>query len=222
VNRIKHKFVLNGAKSRKRNTDTLSYFGIATLIVGLLTLPTACGGPGNYVWVNDAPDVYFKPPPALTISPGDLISVRVFGQEPLSARATVRTDGAIAMPLIGDIAVAGKSPTVVAREVEARLKPFVTTPNVVVVVDESRIRIVTIGEVRRTGTIVLEAGETGLLSALANAGGLTDFASHSGIYVVRPEANGVIRIRFTYEDIIRGVGRAAIFRLRSGDQLVVE
>jgi polysaccharide biosynthesis/export protein len=216
-------FISNRSNARSTNTGALSHFGISTLIVWLFTLSTACVGPGNYVWVNDAPDMYFKPPPALTISPGDLISVRVFGQEPLSVvRTTVRMDGAIAMPLIGDIAVAGKSPTVVAREVEARLKPFVTTPNVVVVVDESRIRIVAIGEVRRTGTIVLEAGETGLLSALANAGGLTDFASHSGVYVVRPEVNGVIRIRFAYEDIIRGVGRAAIFRLRSGDQLVVE
>jgi polysaccharide export outer membrane protein len=192
------------------------------LYTGLITLTVGCGGAGNYVWVSDAPETYFKPPPALTISPGDLISVRVFGQEPLSVRTAVRSDGAVAMPLIGDVTVAGKSPTVVAREVESRLVPFVTTPNVVVVVDESRVRIVAIGEVRRTGTIVLEAGETGLLSALANAGGLTEFASHSCVFVVRPEINGVIRIRFAYEDIIRGIGRTAAFRLRNGDQLVVE
>lgn len=194
--------------------------------VGLLALIAAstgaCASAGSFIWVNEAPDAYFKPAPALTISSGDIISVKVFGQDPLSVKALVRPDGAIAMPLIGDIQVGGKSPNIVAREVEARLVPYVTTPNVVVVVEESRIRVVSIGEVRRTGTIVLEAGETGMLAALANAGGLTDFADDSQVYVLRQSPTGVIRIRFRYDEIIRGVGRAAAFRLRSGDQIVVE
>jgi polysaccharide export outer membrane protein len=193
----------------------------------LLALAVACSsalgcGSGSFVWVQDAPDVYFHPKPAMTILPGDVISVKVFGQDPLSIRATVRPDGAVVMPLIGDVAVAGKLPGTVAREVEARLVPFVTTPNVVVVVEESRVRIVAAGEVHHPGPVVLEAGETGLLPALAAAGGLTEFAGESQIYVIRTEINGTYRIRFNYEDIIRGIGRAAAFRLRTGDSLVVE
>ena len=195
---------------------------LAALTSALLIASTACGSAGAYVWVNDAPEALFRPSPGLLIDQGDVVNVRVFGQEPLSVRTPVRSDGAIVMPLIGDVAVVGKKPAAVANEIETRLRPFVTTPNVIVVVEESHTRIVAIGEIRRPGTIVLEAGETGLLPALANAGGLTEFASESRIFVLRAEPNGTFRIRFLYDDIIRGTGRAAAFRLRNGDQLVVE
>ena len=190
-------------------------------ILGLVVV-TGCGSAGAFTWIDDAPETFFRPTPGLLIGPGDMVSIKVFGQEPLSVRTPVRSDGIVVMPLIGDVAVVGKKPEVVAREVESRLQPFVTTPNVVIVVEESHVRIVAIGEVRRPGTIVLDAGETGLLPALANAGGLTEFASESRIFVLRSEPSGIFRIRFLYEDIIRGVGRAATFRLHSGDQIVVE
>ncbi|HEY5958268.1 MAG TPA: hypothetical protein VIV60_17005, partial [Polyangiaceae bacterium] len=61
-----------------------------------------------------------------------------------------------------------------------------------------------------------------LLDALANAGGLTEFASNSSIFVLRAQGSGFHRIRFDYEDLIRGVGRAASFRLKAGDRIVVE
>lgn len=190
--------------------------------MSLLLAMTGCGSVGAFVWVDDAPEEFFRPPPGLPVEPGDLLSIRVFGQEPLSVKSKVRPDGVIAMPLIGDVIVAGKKTEVIAKEIEGRLQPFVTTPNVVVVVEESHTRIVAIGEIRRPGTIVLESGENGLLPALANAGGLTEFASESRIFVLRSELNGTYRIRFQYDDVIRGVGRAAAFRLRNGDQLVVE
>lgn len=195
---------------------------VSTFLIGLAAAGGACAGAGRFIWVDEAPAVFFSPPPGLLISSGDLISIRVFGQEPLSGRSQVRADGMIALPLIGDVVVAGKSPGAVAKEIEARLVPFVNSPNVVVVIEESRTRIVAIGEIHRPGTLVLEAGETGLLPALANAGGLTDFASSSGVYVLRSDSSGTFRIRFQYDDIIRGVGRAAAFKLRNGDQIVVE
>lgn len=183
---------------------------------------SACAGSGPYTWVDDAPANFFKPSPGLIIAPGDLVSVKVFGQEPLSVKSQVRSDGMIAMPLIGDVGMAGKSPGVVAKEIEARLVPYVTVPNVVVVIEESRTRVVVIGEVHKPGTLVLEAGETGLLPALANAGGITEFASGSGVYVLRSESGTSYRIRFQYDDIVRGLGNAAAFRLHTGDQIVVE
>lgn len=206
---------------RTSGTGSRTWAKIST--IALLVAANGCGGAGAFVWVDDAPTSFFRPPAGLLIASGDLISVRVFGQEPLStARVQVRSDGMIAMPLIGDVAVVGKSPGAVAKEIETRLVPFVTTPNVVVVIEESRTRVVAIGEIRRPGTLILEAGETGLLPALANAGGLTEFASGSGVYVLRSDSSGTYRIRFQYDDIVRGVGHAAAFRLHSGDQIVVE
>ena len=210
--------------SRRPIADSVSAvrrcFELLVVVASLAT--SSCGSAGAFVWIDDAPDTLFRRSPELVIGPGDMVSIKVFGQEPLSVRTAVRTDGIVVMPLIGDVLVTGKKPEVVAKEVESRLQPYVTTPNVVVVLEESHVRIVAIGEIRRPGSIVLDAGEAGLLPALANAGGLTEFASESRIFVLRTEPGGSYRIRFQYDDIVRGVGRAALFRLRSGDQLVVE
>lgn len=190
--------------------------------VSLLIAPVSCASLGTYVWADDAPEAYFRPPPELLIATGDTVGIRVFGQEPLSVHEIVRSDGVIVMPLIGNVVVLGKSPEAVAKGVEARLQPYVTNPNVVVVVEESRIRVVAMGEVRHVGPILLESGDSGLLAALAAAGGITEFATESRVFVLRPQPQGIYRIRFKYDDIVRGVGRAAAFRLRAGDQLVVE
>ncbi len=190
--------------------------------LGVLLLASGCGSAGTFVWVDAAPEVYFRPAPRLLIRAGDTISVRVFGQEALSVRVKVRTDGVIAMPLIGYVPVSGKDTEAIAKEVEQRLRPFVTTPNVIATIEESNVQIAAIGEVRRNGTIILDGTDTRLFVALANAGGLTEFADESRIFVIRTDATGQYRIRFQYEDVIRGIGRAATFRLQDGDQLVVE
>jgi polysaccharide export outer membrane protein len=59
-----------------------------------------------------------------------------------------------------------------------------------------------------------------VLQSLAAAGGFTEYADRDAIYVVRGAASP--RIRFTFSALVRGEGRAAAFRLRAGDVVVVE
>jgi len=77
--------------------------------------------------------------------------------------------------------------------------------------------------VKSPGMKDLEPG-SGLLHALAVAGGFSDYARDDGVFVLRrePGAPEPIRIRFTYEALIRTEGRGATFRLRTGDVVVVE
>ena len=195
---------------------------LRALVLALVVGVSGCGSVGAYVWVDEAPDALFRSAPGLFIRSGDMVSIKVFGQEPLSVRMKVRSDGVVTMPLIGNVVVAGKDTEAVAKEVAQRFQPFVTAANVVVVDEESNVHIVALGELRRTGTILLENGDTRLSTAIGNAGGLTEFASESQIFVLRSDSTGTYRIRFQYQDIIRGVGRAAIFRLHEGDQIVAE
>jgi polysaccharide export outer membrane protein len=67
----------------------------------------------------------------------------------------------------------------------------------------------------------LEAPAT-VVQAIAKAGGLSDFADRSRIFVVRAHADGTRRIRFTYQSLLDGDPAALSFRMRSGDVLVVE
>lgn len=189
------------------------------LIAGLaLALVVGCGGSGKYIWVDDLPkaasgDIY-------RIAVGDTLNVRVYNQENLSTHSKVRSDGRIAVPLIGDVEVRGKTPAVVARQIEARLKQYVVSPAVTVTVEESQpTTIAVLGEVAHPGVYSVDPA-AGVLQALAAAGGFTDFASRGSIYVVRqlpPQ-----RIRFSWNALVDGDRRADTFRLHKGDVVVVE
>jgi polysaccharide biosynthesis/export protein len=200
----------------------------AAALVSLL----GCGS-GRYVWIDDV-----KAPRAAgeyVIAPGDLVSVRVFNQESMSTRVRVRSDGKIAVPLVGDVEAAGKTPAALSRELAGRFKEYVVSPMVTTTVEETQPTSVSVlGEVTHAGIYTLDAS-AGVLQALAAAGGFTEYASRDAIYVVRrapvplidggsPDgaAEAPPRVRFTFSSLVQGGGRAAAFRLHAGDVVVVE
>lgn len=182
-------------------------------------LLSACSDLGQYTWYTEVPPV----PPAseLTVQTGDTVSVRVLGHDEMSVKAKVRTDGRIALPLIGEIEVLGKRPAALRSEIEARLKDFIVSPSVMLNVEDVQpLAVAVLGEVGKPGMYVLEPG-AGLAQALAAGSGLTEFAHRDRIFVVR-QRPAPARIRFTYEAVSRNEGRAGSFPLRPGDVVVVE
>lgn len=177
----------------------------------------ACSGAGKYVWVNDLPAVNAAAD-EYHIRAGDFVSIIVFQQDAMSAKARVRSDGKMSFPILGDITVRGMRPADVKAELEKRLKEYVLTPNVTVSIEDTQpIEVSVLGEVARPGIFTLKANAS-MAQALASAGGMTDFANRDRIFVIRAPK----RIRFTYEGIVRGDGRSATFLLESGDLIVVE
>ena len=178
-----------------------------------------CGSTGPYVWARDLkPDEVGSADYAIAV--GDVLSVKVFNQEPMSTHAKVRSDGKISMPFLGDVIVVGKPPAVAAREMEVGLKSFINSPNVTVVVEEFAPTTVTVmGEVGKPGTVAIERN-SGVLQALAGAGGLTENASRDDIYLLR-ESPVPRRVRFTYDSLVL-YPPAQTFRLRPGDIIVGE
>jgi polysaccharide export outer membrane protein len=190
---------------------------VAVLTVAVLS--TGCGGAGSFVWANQLPPDEVRPTDYV-IAAGDVVSVRVFGQEAMSVHAKVRSDGKISVPFLGDVLVAGKPPAIAAQEMEAGLKNFINSPNVTVTVEEFQpVTVTVIGEVGHPGTVPID-GNTSLLQVLASAGGLTENASRDDIFVLR-EKPVARRIRFTYESLTRAPPQST-FRLRPGDVVVVE
>jgi polysaccharide export outer membrane protein len=180
-----------------------------------------CGGSGAYVWYNALPASDWSQPREYVIGIGDTINIGVYEQPNLSGRSKIRSDGRIALPFVGEVMVAGKQPSAVARELEARFKAIIVTPRVTVNVEESApVSVSVLGEIGHRGPLTLQQPAE-LLQALAQAGGLSEFADESRIFVIRrfPEFR---RIRFTYEAITRNQHGAATFPLRTGDVLIVE
>jgi polysaccharide export outer membrane protein len=172
-------------------------------------------------------DQYPTPAPEAEyrIGPGDVLAIRVWNQESMSnPRARVREDGKISVPFLQDVDVAGTTPPELSQRLQTKLKTYVVNPVVTVTVEEVRpLRVSVLGEVTRAGQYELERG-AGVLAALAAAGGLTDYAHRDSIYVVRnaPDAKAPVRIRFQYQALAGAETRAAAFRLRPGDIVVVE
>jgi polysaccharide export outer membrane protein len=193
---------------------------LAALVLAVST--AACASLGEYVWVNDYRDP--RPPAAnnaYVLGAGDVISVRVFGQEAMSAHGKIRSDGKVSLPFLNDVQAEGYTPAVLAEQLEARLKDYVNKPVVTVSVDEQRqVAIAVVGDVGHQGMVTV-APDSGVLVALAAAGGLAEIAHRDRIFVIRNESKPV-RIRFDWKDLQHAEGAAGAFRLRTGDQIVVE
>jgi polysaccharide export outer membrane protein len=190
---------------------------------GLCLLPllaAACGHNAPYTWVQRMPRDA-TPTNVTVISSGDLVDVRVFGQPDVSSKGIVRPDGTLTLPLLGQVAMAGLRPEDASTQLEEKLTKFVIKPEVTVVIEQSRVTIAVLGEVKQAGVVDLDSPAT-VLEALAKAGGMTDFADEDSIYVLRKAGPQMQRVRFTY-DALTGADAAAIgFHLKHGDVVVVE
>jgi polysaccharide export outer membrane protein len=174
---------------------------------------------GRFVWVD-----HYEPPasvPSDAIGPGDVLDVRVLGQEQLSAKVRVRDDGNITLPFLNDLHAAGRTAADVRGLVESGLKEYVNTPVVTVAIDKAQPEpVLILGEVARPGKYPFEPG-MGMLQALALAGGLTEYAHKDRLYVLRGSPQPT-RIRFDLRWLMLGEGRGPSFTLQPGDAIVAE
>lgn len=206
---------------RAKRAGICTPFVRLTIVSVMLSSIGACASSSRYVWADR-----YTPPAAATeyvVAPGDVLAVQVWDNDKISTRSRVRADGRITVPLLNDVVVAGSTPAQVARDLEQRLRQanLVLVPRVSVALDESRpVSVSVLGKVVRSGSFALAEG-SGIADALANAGGLTEFAHSDRIYVMRRNPEPV-RIRFTFGAITGGSPQAASFRLRNGDVVVAE
>lgn len=188
-------------------------------LVGLSPL-LACQHDASFVWV-DALEAEALTPQPYRLRAGDDVSVRVWSQDSLATDTRVRPDGRITVPLIGDVMLAGLTPHDASEVIRQRLDGIVLEPKVTVTVQGVRpYEVMVLGEVKTPGRYVITEGDT-VLHVLAKAGGLSEYASSDAIYVVR-RVPRKMRVRFSYDDLVRGAGRGLEFPLQDGDIIAVE
>jgi polysaccharide export outer membrane protein len=126
------------------------------------------------------------------IGPGDLLEVTVFEEATLNRTVRVGPDGAISLPLLGEIRIGGLSKSQVEAELVRRLSEhFLFNPQVSVFVKEYRSRrIAVMGAVKEPGSYELLAPRT-LLEVIAEAGGLAENAGRD-LFVFGRAADGSI------------------------------
>jgi polysaccharide biosynthesis/export protein len=156
--------------------------------------------------------------PGYTIGLGDTLRVAVWKEPELTLDVTVRPDGMITMPLLGDVEAAGRSPGQLATSLTAELQQLVENPRVTVSVTQATsARVYVVGQMLRPGEFPL-SGRMTVLKALALAGGFKEFARPENIVIVREDQTVV---PFNYKRVAEGKDMSQNILLAAGDTIVV-
>ncbi len=157
------------------------------------------------------------------IGPSDVLSITVWQQPELSRSVTVRPDGFITYPLLGDLQVSAMTPVQLRDLLAEKLKAFVVIMPSEVTVSVDAVNSYTVsvmGEVNSPGRFSFQTAVT-VIDVLAQAGGFTAFASSSRIVILR-NANGVTeRIPFDYRRVERGRSTPEEMSVFPGDIIMV-
>jgi polysaccharide export outer membrane protein len=157
------------------------------------------------------------------VGPGDVLRVNVWKRDELSQPAlVVRPDGAITLPLVGEVPAAGRSVDELATELQQRLEKFYQErpPVTVQVVEVRSYKVYVMGEVARPGELGPNHPVT-VLQAVAMAGGFTRFATPSHVVIVRRDARGERSIPFDYDALLKEGQLQQNLVLQTGDTVVV-
>ena len=156
------------------------------------------------------------------IGVADVIRVTVWRDPSLSTETAVRPDGAITVPLVGEVEAAGRTAVQVKEQLERRLAAFVKDAVVTVaVVEVNSYRFTVAGSVERPGMFTPRYYVT-VSEAIALAGGPNRYASPDETVVIRPRANGSpARIPVSYEKILSGARPDQNIVVLPGDTVLV-
>jgi polysaccharide biosynthesis/export protein len=155
------------------------------------------------------------------LQPGDLVDVSVWKEPDLTAELLVRPDGAITLPLAGQIEAAGHSVEEVRSTIDSRLRKYIPDPAVTVVLKQALgNQIFVLGKVNRPGNYPIPR-PIDVVQALSLAGGTTPFAAVNDIRVLRHQGSKQITLVFHYRDIEHGRRLQQNILLQSGDTVIV-
>ena len=186
-------------------TNKIALFNLIILTFFVLTgctsskgvLPTASTYPSMTTSVDDY---------QYLIGPGDSLTIFVWRNPDISGSFIVRPDGKVTTSLVEDVDVSGKTPSMLAREIEEQLAKFINNPRVTVSVNgfsgplSEQVRV--IGEATNPRAVNYVEKMT-LLDLMISVGGLTEFASGNSAKLVRTVAGVQQTYKLKIDDLIK-------------------
>lgn len=171
-----------------------------------------------------------------TVGPGDVLSIRMYGlaeerYTPTTLELRVQDDGAILMPVVGPVRLAGLNLRQVEQALIAAHTPGVVKDLSVYVqlIEPESTTVLVLGTVATPGLVRLKHNERNVVYALATAGGFGSTATAGGfssansgrvhVRPIRPEREPVVYNLNDVNDV-----RLALLAppLESGDMVIVE
>jgi polysaccharide export outer membrane protein len=156
------------------------------------------------------------------LSTDDQIAVEVFGEDDLRTGARLNTDGAVSLPLLGSVHLAGLTLNQATnRLTELYGRDYLVNPRVtVMLIAYARRRFTVLGQVNRPGSYDMPDDSPrgiDLLEAIAIAGGYTHIAAPERVSVKR--RNQIMRV--DAKKLARLSGREGSFLIEPGDTITI-
>jgi len=157
-------------------------------------------------------------PKSYVIGAEDILYIRVWREPDFTGPVGVRPDGKITLPLVGDLQAAGLTPERLGEQVKQALSDLINKPDVTVMVSQVNSKKYTVaGGVNRPGTFPMVMATT-VFDALNASGGFREFANRKNIMIIR----GTKRLRFNYDDFVKGKHPETNIPLENGDTILVK
>jgi polysaccharide export outer membrane protein len=158
------------------------------------------------------------------IGPGDNLTIFVWRNPEISGNFIVRPDGKVTTSLVEDIEVTGRTPTMLARQLEEQLSTYINNPRVTVSVTNfsgpfsEQVRV--IGEATNPSAINYTQHMT-LLDLMIAVGGLTEFANGNGAKLVRVQGGSQQTFDINIDDLIRHGDISQNIDMLPGDVVII-
>ena len=133
---------------------------------------------------------------------------------------TVRLDGRISLPLIGDVMAAGYSPMELAKILEEKIGEIIEGPTVTVILTASNSRVYYMVGNIGSGQYSLNT-PINMLQAIARAGGLGEWADKDDIMIVRRSSGKDEMLSFDYKAFVKGKDLTQNIMIQYGDTIIV-
>jgi polysaccharide export outer membrane protein len=193
------------------------------VVVVALVLAAGCGSTFPKYDYSKEPDPRTK---ELVLGVGDQVAINVWENKDFNTDATIRPDGTITMPLIGDLKAVGETPSSLKVKIKSRLADYVklgTGAEITVMVRSWKSYRFTIqGEVTHAGVFSADQYVT-VADALAMAGGLSRFAKRNELTLLRrdPKSGEVRKIPLDYDALASGKRQDMNIYVYPGDTIWV-
>jgi len=153
----------------------------------------------------------------------DMVRVTVYNENDMTTEARISKSGDIALPLLGNVHVAGETVASAVADIRARLdKDYIINPQVTLTIMDYAPQMVTVlGEVEHQGQVTIPPqGGLDIMGAIALAGGYSRIADPANITVVRT-VNGHHQILKVNAKKLAADSKSVTFVVQPGDTISV-
>ena len=138
------------------------------------------------------------------LNPGDVVQISFPASPQMNTSERVRVDGMLALPLVGEVSAAGKTPAELQADLSRLYEKHLEIREVVVIVASSSASVFVTGAVSRPGRVTMERPLT-VLDAIMEAGGFDPRrANVKKVAVIRQKGGRYLRNTMNLKPVLRG------------------